>query len=275
MATLELEFNCMCLFVTDPEDGTVHVLMPPTAHDHADHGNAGLPATLPRGLKRHVVRLLHRSFAADQGRSLEGWALELHGSPAPPDTTLLRPAGGQNPEVVDLSGITNRRVSRDHLEREAYPNRVSALLTLRGGTATKLDDEDTKWVMDGRTIVMAHQVVWRLENVSEQLRWVDLGANHGPPLRSLSELEAEADGSYRLEVYHVTEKALPPTGLGYLNAAEVRKHFGAFYPLLGFKPGARHLPRLKPGGKEGGKYNCKTAQAELESASPHPGEDGG
>ncbi|MBV9110209.1 MAG: hypothetical protein JO306_12435, partial [Gemmatimonadetes bacterium] len=49
MATVEIEFNCLCLFAADAP-GAVHVLMPKTGDGHV-HGHAMDP---------HVVRLYQK-----------------------------------------------------------------------------------------------------------------------------------------------------------------------------------------------------------------------
>lgn len=42
MATLEIDFHCLCMFVPDPDNKTVHVLMPASHHhDHGRHHDRG------------------------------------------------------------------------------------------------------------------------------------------------------------------------------------------------------------------------------------------
>lgn len=255
MATLDLEINCMCLFATDEQAGTVHVLMPAT-HDHG-HDD------------QHVVRLFHRSFPDQQeGVSMEGWSLELGAKPGEGEAgTAVKPpavdaSGVAKGEIVDLSTVTDRTVSRTLAGADVYPDDLAARITLFHGSVAGREDEGTTWLLNETERVMAHKVVWRIENIPERLSWVDLGAGGSEPLASLADLEPEADGSYRLEVHHVTRKSLPPIELGQLDEKAVRHHFGAFYKLLEFQPADLHLPKYVKGG-EGGKYNCKTAQADM------------
>lgn len=293
MATLELEFNCLCLFVPDPNDEVVHVLMPgtdghPDDHDdgHAEHG-------------KHVVRMLHRSFKGDEklrGRPLEGWALTL--GPETPSPSAVRtlgpkvPSAGRTPpsktapasrtlvshgdrdsegELPDLSDITGRTVDPALLGLNPG-SRVAARITLRTGRATRLAYEST-WRIENdathitRDIRIAHQVTWRMEHVDPTLIWSRLsGRSNGDyaPLESLNALEPEDDLSYRLRIFHVTEDALPPRG-GILKPAEMRQHYRAFYSLLGENhPADGLLPRITE--KHILDVNCGGAMAQ-----PRPG----
>jgi hypothetical protein len=265
MATLELEFNCMCLFVTDPQDGTVHVLMPATGSHHGGH-------------QRHVVRVLHRSFVPNRGRSMEGWALDLRGDPVPPERPAPSDGAGPMAEIPDLTAVSKQKVQRRLVADWSLPDEVAARVTLRGGRMMNPEGEGTRWMLNDKPMELAHKVVWRMENVSEALTWIDLGGNHGPPIRSLSELDPESADTYRLSLYHVSEHALPPTPDGQLSEKEVRDHFAMYYRLLRVEPQLKHLPKLEtrfagrfdmddgdaPHKKLANKtYNCKLAAASL------------
>jgi hypothetical protein len=256
MPKLELQFNCLCLFVPDDAAGVVHVLMPGSnGHDgHAGH-------------EKHVVRMLHHSFEGQEkltGRCMEGWALTLGPRHASADTSLLpksdadhdrvRPVSGADHGAVlpDLSELTrDGRVRRALLGKEPE-NRVAARITLRSGGITRMASEAT-WEMGGRDFALAHQVTWTMD-IDDELKWEGLDDkpdDHPKPLRKLEELEPEDDGKpeddvlYRLRIFHVTEDALPPRG-GTLHPAVMRAHYRSFYALLGDNdPDDKLLPRMK------------------------------
>ncbi|MBA3969781.1 MAG: hypothetical protein H0X52_06740 [Gemmatimonadetes bacterium] len=260
MATLEVDINCLCLFVRDEAARTVHVLMPNTSNHHhheADHEEA---------FPQHVVRMLHDSFSEEKGRPMEGWALVLGTEPGSADT-MLAPSGsgGSTAEVADLTTITGgESVERRLVENSMNPE-VASRITLHAGKVTKLDAE-ALWKLKGRSVFMAHQVVWRAENVPEELTWISLGATQSSPLRSLKELPPEANGSYRLSVYHVTPDDLPPTGVGTLEPEQVKQHFRIFYNLLGIpNPGEDLLPQMEGPFIKSFRVNCGAAQARLEA----------
>ncbi|HYH82132.1 MAG TPA: hypothetical protein VEX86_20155 [Longimicrobium sp.] len=231
MATLQIEFNCLCMFVRDRASRVVHVLMPSTHHapDHADH---------------HVVRLIHPSFGAEpQGRSMIGWALALGPAQGAADVSL-RPAGG-NGAIADLSAAAGSAVERGLVERPDA--RIASRVTLRAGRIVQARAERT-WMLDGREVSMAHRVVWEMENVSETepLPWRSLGAAGPPPLGALNELAPEAslagERVYRLRVFHTTPGALPPNDRrGTLDPATLARHFAHYYTLVGIPHPASHL----------------------------------
>jgi len=254
MTTLEIEFNCLCLFVPDEPAKTVHVLMPATnGHDgHAGHD-------------KHVVRVLHRSFKGKEklsgrpeklfGRPMEGLALELGPEPANARTQLTpppgAPVGGELPNLADAvqrasGGAGPVTVSPNFLG----PNPgdlVAARVTLRAGEVIRLASEAT-WEIEGIPVALAHRVTWRVPGLdpAAPLTWTGLNGKAGvtPPLQRLDELEPEDDLSYTLRIFHVTEDAFPLSG-GKLSPEVMRQHFRAFYPLLGVNdPGDSLLPKI-------------------------------
>src|SRR4051794_25532547 len=96
MPRLEIDFNCMCLFVPDPKAGSgkglVHVLMPSTSD--AD------------GCE-HVVRM---DYVGKDGKSVqrrfEGWAVTLGGASPSVKLPLTAPKDGSNCHIVSLTPLT-------------------------------------------------------------------------------------------------------------------------------------------------------------------------
>jgi len=262
MATLELQFNCLCLFVPDPAARVVHVLMPGTnGHEGHEH-------------PRHVVRMLHHSFEGKTdekedrlyGRGMEGWALTLGPDNASADTSLLPPQGALPGGVLpDLSKITGRTLDPGLVGMNPGAG-VAARITLRSGKVTRMASEST-WAIGNDTIALAHQVTWRMWDVEPELKWEPLGGRPQtqtyprPPLATLDELEPEDDLDYRLRIFHVTDDALPPRG-GTLKPSEMRSHFRGFYPLLGVNdPVDELLPRILE--KQIVEVNCTGGRAAL------------
>jgi hypothetical protein len=285
MPKLEIDFNCMCLFVPDPhrgnDRGTVYVLMPATSHCS--------------GHERHIVRMLFKDKAGkEQMREMEGWELVL-GAAAGTARTTLDPADG-NPEgdIVDLTKLTSRngsagyRVPKNLIEGNGRV--VASRVVLNAGEVVKVDaQQEAKWAFGTETHVMAHRVTWQVELPSLELTWNNLldSSREGAPLASLDEVAG--NGVFKLHVHHVTEAAYlrkaGSTGIlrdmstddfdpRVLNDNEIGEHFRMFYALLGDKnPDETLLPRLpqkKPGDADvngpdggGGGWACKTAQASL------------
>lgn len=257
MATLEIDINCLCLFVRDEAARTMHVLMPSTSSHHhhgADHQDA---------FPQHVVRMLHGSFSEKKGRPMEGWALVFGERPGSADTTLAPSGdGGSSAEVADLTTLTGGKSIERRLVEDSV-DEVASRITFHAGKATALHAQ-AMWELGDRSIFMAHQVVWHIENVPEELTWISLGAEQPSPLPSLKELRPEADGSYRLSVYHVAPDDLPPTGIGTLEPEQVKQHFRIFYDLLGIpNPGDDLLPQIAGPFMKGRTVNCGAAQAAL------------
>lgn len=286
MATLEIDFNCMCVFVPDHKNHRVHVLMPSTSdhNDHNDHSHAAPESggVAPGCADQHIVRLWHSSFHSQggsyQGIDMAGWALELGEKSGSADTVLepLTPARGC-PRAVNLTYVADGLQVRRELVPEipVYHPEVVSRVTLYGGRVTALHAE-ARWKLKGRTIFMAHRVSWEIDNVPEELKWTPMGGTGDPPLRSLAHLPGSGGSGgtrrYRLSVYHVTPDALPPKDEAVLDPHQARRHFRALYRLLGLcDPGDDLLPEYVPDesalaekSRAVAKVNCAVAQADLE-----------
>ncbi len=225
MATLELSINCLCLFVPDKTANTVHVLMPATNGHH-----------------RHVARVLFKGSPAT-GRSMEGWALEVGGTVGAANTALALAAPPHGEEIVDLNALTGRRLDWA-LVRDLHHPRVVSRIVLRAGALKEMRSE-ARWTLGGRPQAMATQVVWRVEDLADdQLSCTPLRARpRDVPIRQpLSRLRPTA-GVVHLDVFHVTERSLPPRNAGTLRPREVQDHFRAFYELYGISsPAPAQLP---------------------------------
>ncbi|HET7233666.1 MAG TPA: hypothetical protein VFJ16_26895 [Longimicrobium sp.] len=317
MTTLRLEFNCMCVFVPEPNgggDGTrgkMHVLMPSTKnHQHGGppedpvpaedpgpvgghggvmgHGSAGYhdpvsgtdaavglvergeteeddaPADLgaaddhgsaeahgaadgdgqphAHGPEVHVVRVLHPSLDKDhpRGLSMEGWALTLGKG----DDALLAlgpDKGGER--VVNLSDVASQLLPH-RLVEDQFNNEVNARVTLLSGELESLSAE-AHWKIQGTDLFMAFRAVWKMEieNPTAPLQWTPLDATVAKPVTSLSELAPESDGSYRISIYHVPDRVLPPDPQdnGQLFFDEIQNHFRALYVLFGIEDPRKEL----------------------------------
>lgn len=223
MPSLEISINCLCVFVPNPRAGVMHVLMPPTQGHH-----------------EHVVRVLHHG-SPEKGKPMEGWALKLGGVPQPAETTLQpRHPATKGETIVDLSGIAGP-VDPTLLEDDAFPRRVAARVDLRAGYVDRLNAE-AQWRLRSGRIVMAHQVVWKIDDISDaQVEWTRMpGGVTDQPFASLAELGS--GNNLKLDIYHVTEDALPPKASGTLDPAEVQAHFRAFYAMFGHSPRPNDLP---------------------------------
>ena len=249
MATLEIDFNCMCLIVPDPKEpgadtGTVHVLMPCTHHGDA--------ANL------HVAQMDYRDAQGNERVvRLEGWGLEL-GDPQNPtaQVELRLPDGSQETHIVDITERTRsaqhpngRHVPRTMLARK-HPN-VVARISLHGGVIKTTYSEWPEWVLGGSKVTMASKLVWRMEVDNGQMAWTSFNGTGQPPLGSLGQVKPEdSDQVYKLHVHHVATKAIDDqTGLPRphaLDADDIRNHFGMFYKLLGEDPRHDLLPALHP-----------------------------
>lgn len=260
MATLILDFHCMCLFVPDPETGSVHVVMPPMHGGHPHEHETGAPDP-----DKHVVRMLHPSFGQRKGRPMEGWALILDDGSGPAALDLSIPS---EPEIPDLSELSGRSVAPS-LVYGLKPQGVVSRVTLRAGRLDDTDSEGFEWTLGGiENRVLANRVTWRIPNVPDQLTWVRIGAAGPPPIVSLRELTPVEADTYRIAIHHETESTLPHEDGTGLDPAVARRHFAAFYAALGMTPpqegtpeGDKLLPRLEGGGSAS--VMCRSAQASL------------
>jgi hypothetical protein len=235
MATLQLEFNCLCLFVRDETNNVVHVLMPRTDHP---------------GMERHVVRLYHPTFPpAPIGKSMEGleWVL----GPTTGSADFSRFAKTTEGEIVDVtvisgdaSGHNGKKAPKDLVETAHH--HVLTRVTLRAGKVCSRTAA-ARWAFKGIKVYMAHRVVWEIDDVPDILTWNSLNHADPIPLVSLADLGPETilpvcdqiSGTkmgHRLEIYHTTPEGLPPDNEGQLDETAVRRHFRHYYELIGHSP---------------------------------------
>lgn len=251
MATLQIEFNCLCLFVRDETNHIVHVLMPST---HPPH--------------KHVVMLYHHT-AFPGGHPMEGleWVLGTGGT-----ADLLSLAPTADGVIVDLTKVTedaagqNGKKVADALVSTAHTD-VLTRVTLRAGSVVARNSEAT-WRLKGVEVAMAHQVIWEIDGVLDTLTWNPLNNPDPAPLATLSELGAPerlpgGKQGYPLRVFHTMPGNLPPNEIGVLNEAQVRQHFQHFYDVLHHQPDPDQLPSVVAAPAIG-TFNCGTGQAAKE-----------
>jgi len=278
MTALEIEFHCLCFFVPDPANQTVHVLMPRTP-GHESHGGGGRERDETGGGGKggegedehghpHVVRMFHRSFREEgedkKGRPMEGFTLVLGGASGTADTSL-RPEKPRQEEVVDLTHATGITLGRELIEDLGHSGVVSRVI-LRSGYI-KAMNSDTTWTLRRREIDMAYKVVWCIDGITEeQVRWEPEEIDgRKPPFTRLSDL-GEHNGVHRLQIAHMTADAMPPGRSGTLSAHAVREHFKAFYALYGItNPSDDQLP-TRPLRAEN--VNCPTAGGSIRPPRP-------
>jgi hypothetical protein len=254
MATLHLEFNCLCLFVRDEKNKIVYVLMP-TTH---------------RGADRHVVRLYHPALPAPpEGKSMEGleWVL----GPATGSAELPSLGPTNDGTIVDVTvaseqpkGQNGKKAHKD-LASTAHDD-VLTRVTLRAGRVIGRASE-AEWVLNGEKIDMAHRVVWEIDDVPDTLIWKELQKPDKFPLTSLADLGPEqplpgGKMGHHLRIFHTTEDGLPPNDVGVLDEAAIQRHFRHFYDLLKHTPTNAQLPHTPPTLIK--TFNCGVGQALLD-----------
>lgn len=252
MPLLELELNCLCLYVRDTgengDEQIVHVLMP-RCEGHGEHA----------GHDKHVVRMFHPDInevidgksERDTGRSIEGWALVLGKGASTADLTLRPPPEEASEAAIPaLDELFGAAVDRA-LVADAAHDEVAARITLRAGRITRLFSE-RRFRLKDRIISLAHKVVWEMNGVPTTLDWRRLHATEEDvPLASLDSLTAK-DGRYKLEIYAVTENALPPGTAPTLSAADIKRHYAMLLCLLGIEePSDDMLPDMTGLGVDG------------------------
>jgi hypothetical protein len=263
MPTLKIDFNCMCLYVTNGEPSVVHVLMPSTS----GHGNH----------HQHVVRMVYRDRGGQiEFKEMEGWALSVRrGASGPGEEPASAVELRKQKPVVNLTDFTGRQVDQE-LVTGSGGGKIVSRVTVRGGAIEEVACQEQRWELGSHQGVMADQVTWRVDDVPMELDWTSLGAEGEVPLASLADVmpEDEEGEVYHVYVYHVLEQDLP-TDLPpsreetTLFADDIMTHFPMYYPLLN---GVRMTAELKPklidenpddddGGEPSGVYLCKSAQA--------------
>jgi hypothetical protein len=249
MASLEINFQCMCLFVPVPRAprsrrGTVHVLMPTTC---CRAGGADI--------EEHVVKLIHDDTADPKGVSLAGHKLELGAEPGSANLSLkprVRTQEKRQPEIVNLTRLTRLRVPQALLSDGA--GKVNARVVLRGGYLKKLAAEKV-WQFGTRDVFMAHRMTWRIDGISkDQVNWTgpDGKTVAGPvdilgltPVGGAAERE-DKDRVIRFGIYHQPDRVLEVPRSPKLDPREVTEHFRAFYAMFGVRNAdAFPLPRIE------------------------------
>jgi hypothetical protein len=256
MPRLELVFNCLHMFVADPEKNVVHVLMP-SSDAHGSH-------------HRHEARIFHAGLEGREkghGLSMNGWALVLgkkgDSDTGTADTTLQPPFPPPLGDVlVNLSEITGGRVSRE-LVQDGYRPQVASRVSLYGGRVTAVVAEANYRIKD-RVYALGHQVTWQMLDVPQKLEWVDLKQTRGgdPPIHSLMDLPADPRLGYRLEIHHVSHASLPRGQGGKLSPTEMASHYSMFFPLVGIEPADDLLPAIIDDGRTEG-VNCGGGSAQI------------
>lgn len=252
MATVEIEFHCLCLFVRDEENDVVHVVMPKT---HPPH--------------EHLVMLYHASFP--QGRRMHGLELVLSGD-KPAMLETLENTGAPT-TIVDLTQVTNHGKGGRKLKADRVNTKHRDVLTrvkLYSGKVTARDHE-AQWIFRGVTINMAYKVVWQISGVPNVLIWNQLDDSDVVPIHSLSDIpdDGTAGGStaaeklYKFRIFHTMPEFLPPNdaGDGDLDEDAVRAHFKHFYDIMDHTPRDEELPRLPP---RLARVHCGTGQVLLQ-----------
>lgn len=263
MASLEINFRCMCLFVPEPGAlqsrlGTVHVLMPITASCCDGKGT---------GVEEHVVKLVHDYGSNPKGVSLAGWTLELGNEPGTAEVSLKPRVEPQEeefkPEIVDLSRFTNREVPRELL---SGGDAVNARVVLRRGYVHSLAAE-AHWQIGEEILFMAHRVTWRIDGISaNEVRWTGPDGATDVPVDILalpSEDGQENDAVIRFGIHHQPERVIEQPDEPILDPDEVTAHFRAFHGMFGLGTAEElPVPMIKDP-PPGQLVDCLTATARL------------
>jgi hypothetical protein len=241
MSALEIEFHCLCLFVPDPENGLVHVLMPSTAGGDGDGGHHnGHPghdgAGGEPGQHRHVHDRHHAFIRHDSLTEpvlMEGWALLLGREGGPIDTTLAPTSPVDGARLVDLNEHTGRTLDPTLLLEQADP-RVIARVTLREGALVSTY-ADAVWRLKGKKVRMASRSTWRIDDFpGGALDWNPLTASGEPPLATLDDV-VPTGGVRRVHVFHTTRHGMAGART-VLTPYEAREHFRVYLELYGIRP---------------------------------------
>lgn len=254
---LRIKFSGLCLFVADPCEPLMHVLMPDWRL-----GGAGTEHHARIFLERgsEIVDADRPPFPVD----MKDHVLDLRGLPSSSaGTTLELPH-----TVVDLHPTVYRKVPRKHLRRPADAIVGTRITVPRSRPVESVPGAMWSLLPYG-TVEMTPQVVWTIPVDADELKWKRASLRNGgadpQDLRTV-----RPDGrTIELRISHVPDPDVCRVpDLGYESP-----HFPALYRLF---TGARLKPRLvqhKPGdipgemclraeGPRGGSpYTCMVAQA--------------
>lgn len=264
MATLQIEFNCLCLFAADEANQVMHVLMPATnGHEH-------------HGMPKHLVRLIPGKDAAAPQIPIEGWIVELGPEtgeaaldvevPAPPPATPGGPSengSSDRVKIVDLEKLTRdethpsgRKIRRELVEG-LHPS-VATRFTLRSGRVIDAD-ADAVWKFGEEEVRMAHRVVWEMKDVD----WTPPAGMQVPK----AEVWPDGDALYYFRVFHTVPTDLPPRKTPETLPEDVALHFGIFYDLL--EPAGARADDVQPvfvgfgGGKASQGVQCGSSTGKV------------
>jgi len=244
MATLILEFHCMCLWVPNETAGSVHVLMPDTRHSGHDP---------------HEVRIRQ---GAGEGLLMEGLELVLRGNQRA--NTSLVPSRVTQPvgELPDLSKLPGSNLVDPDLLTTKHPANVVSRVTLLSGGVFEILARGTLWHLGGKDRVLSHQVTWIIGGL-EKLEWQELNGSGATAPVQLSDLTPEPGTKdvFRVEIHHVLKGTL--THPGNLSPEEVRHHFAAFYGPLGVSDLNDDLLPSIPDFEGSPDFKCVGAQASI------------
>lgn len=277
---LRITVSGLCLFVPDPRDGRMHVLMPATG-PHA-HG-------IGRNIEPHVVRLAYdvaHQYPDSTGPEheivyvpVDNGALELLNLSTRSSLDLALPA-----DVVDLDPIVREKVKRERLGPDTG-GRVRARMSVASGGVSGWD-KGVRWRLGTEEPqLMAISVDWTIPGVQlERLELQSVGLN-GHATRPLQTLHP-IDGAIHLTLYHSPHHEIRPFRMSPdLVRGAPAEHFAAFYHLFD-NPRATPVPRFEDALAEhaswtasyasmaglqtpqsrlrGVDYTCVAARAELE-----------
>lgn len=260
MATLEIDFNCMCMYVPG-KSGAMHVLLPKMGHHTAHDAHA-------------VVLAYHDMNHCLQVVPMEHWELIVDGTTPRPTLWSYIAAIAFRNRLVNLSDLTKKPVDPQRVTSQT-PDGVVSRITLRKGRITRVDAQWHVWRVKGAKYRLAHRVTWRVENVPLDLLWQSLGtsASMGEPLDTLASVRPESPRGplYKLSVHHVLKEHVPPNPSNKLKDSELREHFKEYFKLMDFPhPGDDLLPFRTPlfprpnsPAPPSGTHYCKSSQGIL------------
>ena len=227
--TLRINFSGLCMFVPQPVNGLMHVLLPKsTAHAH--------------GADRHVPVLwfdmAHLRPGVTGGDNIPV-LVRLAG-----ETLRLNGTGAANlyicTEIVNLRPVTGKPVHADHLGKDER-QKLAARITLGSGRMTRIAPGDCwEWV-PGQFRHLAHQVEWEIEypDASLTLQMEDFDGVPGRTLQTLYPFTPLGGTPViNLNVHHVPVGDLPPdpepASQRHVPAFGAEPtHFLTFYTLFG------------------------------------------
>ena len=259
--TLRIKFMCLCFFVPDPRNKTMHVLMPATCRHNpgaveVERHLASLMFPSPGGQldsAGHIARDgdPHVNDFIDMG----GWALELGGGGATLDVPEV---------VVDVTPLTGF-VTRALLDN---PHElVSSHVVLAGGGIEDAQGvKGLEWSFNNRQGPIAQSVVWKMEMKGDTLEWSRRSLTDGR-VEPLPSIPAQ-NGAIELEFHHTTRECFPlPREVPTRSAEETAKHFAAFYSF--FRRLQERPPVPRPvHGEEVLPRSCMAASGRLPDEGP-------